>query len=104
VHLMTTKTPSTVDLSKYIEQRFFGGGSHIRGRRVPVATIAHSACSQGRSVGELAYQFSVTEVEVLSALLYYEENRDTLEAQENAYQAELDEAYRLSGSEEFRKR
>lgn len=91
--------PATVDLNKYIETRFFGERPHIRGRRIPVATIAHSAQSQGWSVAELAYQFTLSEPQVLAALLYYEENKDVIEAQEAAYQAELDEAYRLYGEQ-----
>jgi uncharacterized protein (DUF433 family) len=89
--------PTTVDLNKYIEIRIFGERPHIRGRRIPVATIAHSAHRQAWSVAELAYQFSLSEPQVLAALLYYEENKDLIEAQEAAYQTELDEAYRLHG-------
>jgi uncharacterized protein (DUF433 family) len=92
--------PSTVDLRKYIEIRIFGDRPHIRGRRVPVATIAHYAHSQGWGVSELAYQFTLSEPEVLAALLYYEEHKDLIEAQEVAYQAELDEAYRLYGKKD----
>jgi uncharacterized protein (DUF433 family) len=93
---MTIPTPTTVDLSKYIEVRLFGERPHIRGRRIPVATIAHSARSQNWSVSELAYQFTLSEAEVLYALIYYEEHKDQIEAQEAAYQAELDKAYKLA--------
>ena len=89
--------PTTVDLNKYIETRIFGERPHIRGRRIPVATIAHSAHSQVWSVAEIAYQFTLSEPQVLAALLYYEENKELIEAQETAYQTELDEAYRLHG-------
>jgi uncharacterized protein (DUF433 family) len=92
--------PPSVDLRKYIETRIFGERPHIRGRRIPVATIAHSARSQGWDVSELAYQFTLSEPEVLAALLYYEEHKDQIEAQEAAYQAELGEAYRLYGNKE----
>jgi len=81
-------------MSKYIETRIFGERPHIRGRRIPVATIAHSAQSQNWGIAELAYQFALSEPEVLAALLYYQENKDLIEAQEAAYQAELDEAQR----------
>ena len=91
--------PATVDLNKYIETRFFGERPHIRGRRVPVATIAHSAHSEGWSVADLAYQFTLSESQVLAALLYYEENKDMIEAHEAAHQAELDEAQRLYGEQ-----
>lgn len=95
-----TAVPTKVDLTKYIEVRIFGERPHVRGRRIPVATIAHSHRSQGWGVSELAYQFTLSEPEVLSVLLYYEENKDLIEAQEAAYQAELDEAYRLYGSKQ----
>jgi hypothetical protein len=39
----------------------------------------------------------LSEAQVLSALLYYEEHKAEIDAQEAAYQAELDEAYRLYG-------
>lgn len=39
-------------------------------------------------------QFTLSEAEVLAALLYYEENRDAIEAQEAAYQRALDKAHR----------
>ncbi len=92
------KSP-TIDLSKYIETRIFGARPHIRQRRIPVALIAHSARSQAWDVTELAYQFTLSEAEVLAALLYYEQHEAEIEAQEAAYQAELDEAYRLHGSQ-----
>lgn len=92
---MTIPSPTIVDLSKYIEVRLFGERPHVRGRRVPIATIAHGAHSQNWSVSELAYQFTLTEAEVLYALIYYEEHKNQIEAQEAAYQAELDEAHRL---------
>jgi uncharacterized protein (DUF433 family) len=91
-----TITP-TLDLSKYIEARYFGERPHIRGRRVPVALIAYSATSQHWDSAELAYQFTLSEPEVLAALLYYQEHKDEIDAQEAAYQAELDEAYRKYG-------
>jgi uncharacterized protein (DUF433 family) len=78
----------------------FGERPHIRGRRVPVATIAHSAHSQKWSVAELAYEFTLSEPEVLAALLYYEEHKDLIEEQEAAYQGELDEMYRLYGKKD----
>jgi uncharacterized protein (DUF433 family) len=92
--------PTNVDLRKYIEVRIFGERPHIRGRRIPVATIAYSHRDPGWSVAELAYNFGLSEPEVLSALLYYEENKDLIDLQEVAYQAELDEAYKLYGSKD----
>ncbi len=81
-----------LNLSKYIDLR--DERPHVRGRRIPVATIAHSARSQGWNVDQLAYEFTLSEAEVLAALLYYEENRDAIEAQEAAYQRALDKAHR----------
>lgn len=99
---MTEKTEisTPVDLSKYIEVRIFGERPHVRGRRIPVATLAHSAQSQGWSTIELAYNFGLSEPQVLAALLYYAEHKEEIEAQEEAYQAELDEAYRLYGEKD----
>jgi uncharacterized protein (DUF433 family) len=93
-----TKTPAEVDVSKYVEVRLFGERPHIRGRRVPVADIAHYARSQKWGVSELAYQFGLSEPQVLAALLYYAEHQPEIDAQEAAYQAELDEAYRQYGT------
>jgi uncharacterized protein (DUF433 family) len=81
-----------LNLSKYIDLR--DERPHVRGRRIPVATIAHSARSQGWTINQLAYEFTLSEAEVLAALLYYEENRDAIEAQEAAYQRALDKAHR----------
>jgi uncharacterized protein (DUF433 family) len=91
---MASQAPP-LDLSKYIESHSFGERPHIRGRRVPVATIAYSAHSQGWDIARLASEFTLSEAQVLSALLYYEEHKDEIDAQEAAYQAELDEAQRL---------
>lgn len=96
---MSIQIPTTVDLAKYIDVRLFDDRPHIRGRRIPVATIAHSAHSQHWSVSELAYQFSLSEAEVLAALLYYEEHKEAIEAQEAVYQAELDNMTRLYGQD-----
>ncbi len=89
---MTDQAPA-LDLSKYIEVRLFGERPHVRGRRIPVATIAYSARDQGWDIARLGYEFSLNEAQVLSALLYYEEHKTEIDAQEAAYQAELDEAY-----------
>lgn len=43
----------------------------------------------------LAHNFGLSEQQVLAALLYYAEHKDRIDAQEAAYQAALDEAYRL---------
>ena len=91
-----TKAPA-LDLSKYIETRHFGERPHIRGRRVPVSIVALSARDHGWTVSELVYNFTLTEAEVLAALLYYQEHHEEIDAQEAAYQADLDEMVRLYG-------
>jgi uncharacterized protein (DUF433 family) len=82
-----------VDLSKYIAFEPDTGRPRIKGRRVPVATIAYSTRSEGWNNAELAYQFTLSEAEVLAALLYYAEHQAEIDAQESAYQAQLDAAY-----------
>lgn len=94
--------PNEIDVRKYIDASKFGDRPHIRDRRIPVATIAHSAQSQGWGVAELAYQFTLSESQVLAALLFYEEHKDVIESQEALYQAELDADYeRYNREKEF---
>jgi uncharacterized protein (DUF433 family) len=88
---MTIQTQ--IDLSKYIEVRIFGERPHIRGRRIPIATIVYAAQSEKWDVAELAVQFTLTEAEVLAAILYYEQHHLEIDDLEQRYQAELDEAY-----------
>jgi|SRR5664279_6604673 len=95
---MTDQAP-VLDLSKYVEVRSFGERPHVRGRRVPVATIAYSAISQGWDVARLAYEFTLSEAQVLSALLYYQEHKAEIDGQEAAYQRELDEAQKRYGED-----
>lgn len=97
--------PAVADLRKYIEIRVDQEHPdikrpYIRERRVPVATIAHSSRSQRWGVGELAYQFTLSETQVLAALLYYAEHQGEIETHESAYQTLLDEAYRLYGNKD----
>jgi uncharacterized protein (DUF433 family) len=94
-----TQAPEQVDLSKYIEVRYFGERPHIRGRRVPVALIAYSAHSQKWDATELAYQFTLTESEVLAALLYYQEHQAEIDTQEATEQSKMDEMHRLYGED-----
>ena len=82
---------ATVDLTKYIETRFFGERPHIRGRRIPVAIVARRARANGWTVAETAYDFSLSEAEVLAALLHYVEHKETIDAQEAVEQALFDE-------------
>lgn len=89
---MAGKAPA-LDLTKYIATRFFGSRPNVRGRRVPVATLAYNARAHGWDTPRLAHGFTLTQAEVLAALLYYEEHCDEIDAQERAYQAELDDAH-----------
>jgi uncharacterized protein (DUF433 family) len=83
---MVDHAPAT-DLSKYIEQRFFGERPHIRGRRIPIAAIVHFGRENHRSVADLMDDFTLSEPEVLAALLYYSEHKEEVDAQEAAYNA-----------------
>lgn len=84
----------TVHVTDFIDTHFFADRPHIRGRRIPVATIVRHAQKQGWSVAELAYQFSLSAEQVQAALDYYANHTDLIEQQEAVYQAELDEAQR----------
>lgn len=71
----------TVDLRRYIDRQFFGDQPHVRGKRVPVWVIARTLRDNpGYGVPELMYDFTLSEIEVLAALLYYEQNRDAIES------------------------
>lgn len=96
---MLSEAPVLI-LSKYIELR--DNRPHIRGRRVPVVTIAHSSETQGWDVATLCEQFTLSQVEVLSALLYYAEHQIEIEAQEADYQRELDEAQKAFDEQQNR--
>ena len=95
---MVDKTP-TLDLTKYVETRLFGDRPHVRGRRVPIAALAYNSKTNGWDVATLAREFTLSEAEVLAALLYYEENRAFVDAQESKEQAAMDEAYHRSGKQ-----
>ncbi len=95
---MVDKAP-TIDLTKYVEAKLFGDRPHIRGRRVLVAALAHNSKTNGWDIATVAREFSLSEAEVLAALLYYEEHRESIDAQESAEEAAMDEAYRRSGKQ-----
>jgi len=82
-----------VDLSQYVETRLFGDRPHIRGRRIPIAVIAHTAVANKYGVHELMYAFDLSEPEVLAALLYYSEHKAVIEAQEEAIHQEYKHFY-----------
>ncbi len=69
-----------VDLSKYIEMR--EGRPNIPGRRLPVAFVAAARQTNHASFEELAYQFTLSEEQVLAALLYYREHKAEIDAQD----------------------
>jgi len=100
---MSDTTPTTtppqfkLDLSKYIEVRIFGERPHIRGRRIPVAAIAYNVQAHGWTAPETAEEFGLSTAQVLTALLYYAENKDLIDAQEAEEQKLLDEVSRLYG-------
>jgi uncharacterized protein (DUF433 family) len=91
------KTPTTVDLSKYIDFKHFGERPHIRGRKVLVTFIVAAAEGNGWTVAETAYQYTLSEEEVLAAMLYYREHKDELDAQDAEEQRLFDEMYQLYG-------
>lgn len=95
---MDSTIPEAIDLRKYIDTHTYMERPHIRGRRVPVATIAYSARDLGWDVAKLAYEFTLSETQVLASLLYYQENHDVIDSQEAVYQVQLDEAYRLGNN------
>lgn len=90
-------TPTTVDLSKYIETRFYGAHPHLRGRRLLVSTIAVVAEANNLSIAELSYDFTISPEEALAALLYYQEHKAEIDAQDAEEQRLFDEIYEQQG-------
>jgi uncharacterized protein (DUF433 family) len=85
--------PYPTDLSEYVETRFFGERPHIRGRRIPIWVIVHTAEDNQHRVRELMHDFDLNEAEVLAALLYYSEHKADIEAQEEAVRQEYKHFY-----------
>ncbi len=83
----------SVDLSKYVETRLFGERPHLRGRRIPIWVIAHMASDNDHGVPELMYDFDLSEAEVLAALLYYSEYKESVEALEEADRRQYEHLY-----------
>lgn len=90
---MTIQAPDKVDLSKYVETRLMGERPHVRGRRLPVSFLAANAEANGWTIAELAYEYTLSEAEVLAALLYYREHKAEIDAQDVAEQHRWDEMY-----------
>jgi uncharacterized protein (DUF433 family) len=76
-----------IDLSEYIERRYFQERPHVRGRRIPVIVIVEAAYDGGRTISEMMQDYSLSESEVLAALLYYTEHKAEIEALEAEYRA-----------------
>lgn len=94
---MSAAIPETVDLSKYIEMR--GNRPHVRGRKLPVAFVAVAQQTNQLSISELAYQFTLSEEQVLAVLLYYREHKTEIDAQDAAdaqQSVELHQRYSLA--------
>jgi len=96
---MSAQIPHKVDLSKYIDTKLMEERPHIRGRRVSVAMVVYSAHANHWDVAETAYQFTLSEAEVLAAMLYYEEHRAEIDRQEIEEQARFDEIKQLHGND-----
>lgn len=93
--------PLTLDLTKYIDKRHFGERPHIRGRRIPVALIADARHKQGLDITELMEAYTLTEAEVLAALLYYAENQAEIDRYERAYADASTEDWVAHGDDSF---
>ena len=91
---MSTVAPEQVDPSKYIELR--EGRPHIRGRRLPVIFVAAAEQANHLSIADLAYQFTLSEEQVLAALLYYREHKKELDALDAADTQQSLEMHRRS--------
>ena len=88
---MSAAIPEQVDLKKYIETQLMGDRPHVRGRRTPVAFIASAARHNQWTVPQLAYEFTLSEEQVLAALLYYLEHKEEIDAQDERDAAEWEQ-------------
>lgn len=88
-------TTEKVNLSKYIEMR--DGRPNIRGRRLPVSFVASASHEQKLSNERIAYEYTLTEEEVLAALLYYREHKQEIDIQDEEEQRLFDEMYEQHG-------
>lgn len=96
---MSSAIPEQTNLDKYIELR--DNRPHIRGRRLPVAFIAAAERANHSILSELAYQFTLSEEQVLAALLYYHEHKaeiDAQDAEDIQQSAEMHQHYRGQSS------
>jgi uncharacterized protein (DUF433 family) len=95
--MTTTAIPEKTDLRKYIEMR--NNRPHIRGIKLPVMFIVDMQRTNNLSNAELAYGYSISEEEVLAALLYYREHKEEMDAQDAADLAEDAEFFRQRSQE-----
>lgn len=84
---------SVIDLSRYIETKHFENRPHVRGHRIPVSVIAYHARDNQWGIDELADAFSLSEAEILAAMLYYEQHKAEIDAQEAELNAQYRERY-----------
>jgi uncharacterized protein (DUF433 family) len=96
-----TDQPLTLDLTKYIEERHFGSRPHLRGHRVPVALVAYGHNGAGMSIAELMEAYTLSEPEVLAALLYYAEHQAEIDTYEEAYAAASPDDWITHGDDSF---
>ena len=87
---MSAQPQEQVDLSKYVEARFFEQRPHLRGKRIPIAQIARRMRVNSWTIAQTAHDFSISEAEVLAALLYYEEHQNEIDQQEAEDQAQFE--------------
>jgi uncharacterized protein (DUF433 family) len=95
---MPSRSSERVDLSKYIETRLFEDRPHIRGRRIPVAIIVYQARANNWTTAQTAWNFTLSEAEILAAMLYYEEHKDQIDSQEEEEARLIEEMKRLHGN------
>ncbi|MDZ4670290.1 MAG: DUF433 domain-containing protein [Phototrophicales bacterium] len=69
-----------IDLSKYIEMR--NDRPHIRGRKLPIMFIVSFQKANDSSVEDLCDGYTLSQAQVLAALLYYQENKELLDKQD----------------------
>lgn len=79
---MTTPVSETekVNLSKYIDNSLMESRAHLRGRRMPVWLVAASF-EGGMSLARVVCNYTITEEQILAALLYYREHQDEIGGQ-----------------------
>jgi uncharacterized protein (DUF433 family) len=72
---------SYTDLSQYIEIRLMENRPHIKNRRLPVSFVAKDFAN-GDTLREIGDNYSITQEQVMAALLYYYEHRDEIDTQD----------------------